>query len=163
MASERVLEEKKKIINEIKNKVKNAETIVLFDYRGLSDNDSKELRKNLRDNESDYKIYKNTLLKIALKDLDIDLDAHLEGPTAIAFSKDQLSPVKILSEFAKKHEDLKLKVGIVDGKISDQNILKELALIPSREGLYTMLAGGLIGIVKDLSVALNLYAEKKEN
>lgn len=163
MASERVLEEKKKIINEIKNKVKNAETIVLFDYRGLSDNDSKELRKNLRDNESDYKIYKNTLLKIALKDLDINLDAHLEGPTAIAFSKDQLSPVKILSEFAKKHEDLKLKVGIVDGKISDQNILKELALIPSREGLYTMLAGGLIGIVKDLSVALNLYAEKKEN
>lgn len=163
MASEKVLEEKKKIINEIKNKVKNAETIVLFDYRGLSDNDSKQLRKTLRDNESDYKIYKNTLLKIALKDLDIDLDTHLEGPTAIAFSKDQLSPVKILSEFAKKHEDLKLKIGIVDGKITDQNILKELALIPSREGLYTMLAGGLIGIVKDLSIALNLYAEKKES
>ncbi|HPE15113.1 MAG TPA: 50S ribosomal protein L10 [Bacilli bacterium] len=163
MASERVLDEKKKIVSEIKDKVKEAETVVLFDYRGLTDNESKDLRKELRDNDSDYKIYKNTLLKIALKDLDINLSEYLEGPTAIAFSTDQLSPIRVLSTFAKKHDALILKAGIVDGKVSDENVLKSLASIPSREGLYTMLAGGMIQIAKDLSIALNLYSKQKEN
>ena len=71
MASERILNAKKQVVEEIKNKVKDADTIVLFDYRGLTDNESKALRRELRDNDSDYKIYKNTLLRIALKDLDI--------------------------------------------------------------------------------------------
>lgn len=163
MASERVLDEKKKIVSEIKDKVKEAETVVLFGYRGLTDNESKDLRKELRDNDSDYKIYKNTLLKIALKDLDINLSEYLEGPTAIAFSTDQLSPIRVLSTFAKKHDALILKAGIVDGKVSDENVLKSLASIPSREGLYTMLAGGMIQIAKDLSIALNLYSKQKEN
>ena len=163
MASERVLDEKKKIVSEIKDKVKQAETVVLFDYRGLTDNESKDLRNELRDNDSDYKIYKNTLLKIALKDLDVNLNEYLEGPTAIAFSTDQLSPIRVLSTFAKKHDALIMKAGIVDGKVSDENVLKSLASIPSREGLYTMLAGGMIQIAKDLSIALNLYSEQKEN
>jgi len=161
VASEKILNAKREIVDEIKSRVSDAESIVLFDYRGLSDNESKSLRRELRDNDADYKIYKNTLLKIALRDLNIDLDQYLEGPTAIAFSKDQLSPVKVLAGFAKKNDNLELKVGIVDGKVSDTALLKQLASIPSRDGLYAMVAAGLMGIAKDLSIALNMYAEEK--
>ncbi len=163
MASERILNAKKQVVEEIKNKVKDADTIVLFDYRGLTDNETKALRRELRDNDSDYKIYKNTLLKIALKDLDINLDEHLEGPTAIAFSKDQLAPVRVLDKFSKKHDALVLKAGIVDGKVSDNALLKQLASIPSREALYAMLASGMMGIVKNLALSLDLYSKQKEN
>ena len=163
MASTKILEMKQGIVNEIKEKVKGSSTFVLFDYRGLTDEQIKNLRVALRENNSDYKVYKNTLLKIALKDLEItDLDSYLAGPTAIAFSKDQISPIKVLSDFSKKNQALVLKAGLVEGEVTDQDKLNELAKIPSREGLYTMLAGGMIAIAKDLAIALDLYAEQKE-
>lgn len=162
MPSKKVLDEKKVVVSEIKDKAANAKSIVLFDYRGLTDNDSKELRVKLKEADSDYKVYKNTLLKIAFKDLDINFDEFLEGPTAIAFSKDDIAAIKVLSDAAKKNDALVLKAGLVEGNIADQAKLKEFASIPSREGLYTMLAAGMIGLVKDLSIALNLYAEQKE-
>lgn len=163
MPSTKVLEAKKEIVDEIKNKLNNSKTVVLFDYSGLTDADSKDLRLKLKESSSDYKIYKNTLLKLAFKDLNIDLDNYLEGPTAIVFSSDDIAAIKILSDCAKTHKTLQLKAGIVEGNVSDKNKLDEFAKIPSREGLYTMLAGGMIGIVKDLSIALNLLAEQKEN
>ncbi len=163
MASTKILEAKQVVIDEIKDKVKNASTIVLFDYRGLTDNEIKDLRRKLRDNQSDYKVYKNTLMARAFADLKIDLDASLFGPSALAYSTDQIAPIKVLSEFAKKHKALILKVGVVDGEVSDDKKLTILANIPSREGLLTMLAGGMIGIVRDLAIALDLYAKEKEN
>ena len=78
-------------------------------------------------------------------------------------SSDDIAAVKILSDVAKKNEALELKAGIIEGNVQDKAKLEEFARIPSREGLYTMLAGGMIGIVKDLSIALNLLAEQKEN
>ncbi|MDD5979525.1 MAG: 50S ribosomal protein L10 [bacterium] len=163
MPSVKALEAKKQVVDEIKNKLNDSKTVVLFNYHGLTDNDSKELRIKLKDSGSDYKIYKNTLLKLALKDMNIDLDNYLEGPTAIVFSSDDLEAIKVLSKFAKTHKTLELKAGVVEGNVADTNKLKEFAAIPSREGLYTMLAGGMIAIVKDLSIALNLLAEQKEN
>ena len=163
MPSGKALEAKKQVVDEIKNKLNDSKTVVLFNYHGLTDNDSKELRIKLKDSGSDYKIYKNTLLKLALKDMNIDLDNYLEGPTAIVFSSDDLEAIKVLSKFAKTHKTLELKAGVVEGNVADTNKLKEFAAIPSREGLYTMLAGGMIQIVKDLSIALNLYTEQKEN
>ncbi len=163
MPSVKALEAKKQVVDEIKNKLNDSKTVVLFNYHGLTDNDSKELRIKLKDSGSDYKIYKNTLLKLALKDMNIDLDNYLEGPTAIVFSSDDLEAIKVLSKFAKTHKTLELKAGVVEGSVADTNKLKEFAAIPSREGLYTMLAGGMIAIVKDLSIALNLLAEQKEN
>ena len=163
MPSAKVLEEKKLVVNEIKDKVNNAKTLVLFDYRGLTDEVTKNLRTKLRETDSVYKVYKNTLLKIAFKDLGIDLDSYLEGPTAIAFSNDDVAAIKVLADVSKTNDALILKAGIVEGNIADEVKLAEFAKIPSREGLYTMLAGGLIGIVKDLSIALNLYTEQKEN
>ena len=163
MPSAKVLDEKKAIVNEIKSKVEESKTLVLFDYSGISDAVGKSLRKELRNNDSDYKIYKNTLLKLAFKDLNIDLDSYLDGPTAIAFSKDDIAAIKVLSKCAKDNSTLELKAGVVEGNVADKNALNEFAKIPSREGLYTMLAGGMIGIIKDLSIALNLYTEQKEN
>ena len=163
MANVKILEQKQKIIDEVKTRVEENNSIVLFDYRGMTDNDTKDLRIKLRENDSDYKVYKNTLLKIALKDLNIDLDSYLEGPTAIAFSNDDIAAIKVLSECSKNNSALVLKAGMVEGNVADKDKLDEFAKIPSREGLYTMLAGGMIQIVKDLSIALNLYTEQKEN
>ena len=162
MASEAALAKKQVIIDEIKDRVKNASTVVLFDYRGLTDAETKELRVKLRETNSDYKVYKNTLMARAFNELDIDLNDALTGPSAFAFSEDQVAPIKILSQFAKDHEALKLKVGIIDGEKADQAKLAEYATLPSRDELLTMLAGGMIGIVRDLSICLDLYSQQKE-
>lgn len=162
MASQKILEQKQVVIDEIKERVQGANTIVLFDYRGITDGEAKELRTKLRESGSDYKVYKNTLMARAFNDLGIDLNESLNGPSAFAFGEDQIAPIKILSDFAKDHPALVLKVGIVDGEKADQAKLAEYATIPSREGLLTMLAGGMIGIVKDLSICLDLYSQQKD-
>lgn len=162
MASEAILKQKQVVIDEIKERVQNAKTIVLFDYRGITDSEAKELRVKLRESNSDYKVYKNTLMARAFNDLDIDLNESLNGPSAFAFGEDQIAPIKVLSEFAKDHPALVLKVGIVDGEIADKAKLAEYATLPSREGLLTMLAGGMIGLVRDLSICLDLYSQQKE-
>lgn len=162
MASAKILAAKQETINEIKNNISNAATYVLFDYRGLTDGESKELRRKLRETGSDYKVYKNTLMARAFSDLNVDIDASLVGPSALAFGTDQIAPIKVLTDFAKKHQALVLKVGVVDGVISDTTELQKLASIPSREGLLTMLAGGMMQIAKDLSICLDLYAQQKE-
>lgn len=163
MASEAILKQKQGVIDEIKDRVQSAKTIVLFDYRGITDSEAKELRVKLRESNSDYKVYKNTLMARAFNDLGIDLNESLTGPSAFAYGEDQIAPIKTLAEFAKSHPALVLKVGIVDGEKADAAKLAEYATIPSREGLLTMLAGGMIGIAKDLAICLDLYSQQKEN
>jgi len=162
VANEKILAKKQEVIDEIKERVQNNATVVWFDYRGITDNEAKELRRALRSNDSDYKVYKNTLMTRALSDLNINLGEELSGPSALAFGTDQIAPIKVLSDFAKNNPALVLKVGIVDGEVSDKAKLDALSTIPSREGLLTMLAGGMIGIAKDLSICLDLYAQQKE-
>ena len=162
MASEAILKQKQAVIDEIKERVQHANTIVLFDYRGITDSEAKELRIKLRESNSDYKVYKNTLMARAFNELNIDLNESLNGPSAFAFGEDQIAPIKVLSDFAKDHPALVLKVGIVDGEKADQAKLAEYATIPSREGLLTMLAGGMMAIPRDLAIALDLYSQQKE-
>ncbi len=162
MASEKILMQKQSVIDEIKERAQNATTIVLFDYRGITDSEAKELRCKLKESNSDYKVYKNTLMARAFNDLGLDLSEGLTGPSAFAFGEDQIAPIKTLSDFAKEHPALVLKVGIVDGEKADQAKLSEYATLPSRDGLLTMLAGGMIGLVKDLSICLDLYSQQKE-
>ena len=162
MANAKILEQKSVVIDEIKEKFANAKSIVLFDPRGLKVSEVTELRRSIRESGSDYKVYKNTLAKRAIADSGLELDNYLEGPTAISFSSDELAPVKIISEFAKKHEALELKAGVVEGKVANIEELNSYAAIPSREGLLTMLAGGLMGTVRDLSICLDLYSKEKE-
>ena len=162
MASEKIIEEKKQIVKEITEKIKSSEAVILFQYQGLSVEELTDLRTKLKESSSEVKIYKNTLLKLACDELKIDINDFLEGPNALLFGTDLLEPIKVISEFAKKHKKLDIRVGILSGSVADKEIIKEYASIPSREGLLTMLAGGMIQYVKDLSIALNLYAEKKE-
>ncbi len=162
MANAKILAAKQEVIDEIKKHVEESSSIVLFDYRGITDEEAKKLRRQLRDSDADYKVYKNTLMARAFSDLNIDLGDALNGPSALAFSTDQIAPIKVLSEFAKTNEALVLKVGVVDGEVSDKEKLAKLATIPSRDGLLTMLAGGMMGIARDLSICLDLYAQQKE-
>ncbi|MBR3161140.1 MAG: 50S ribosomal protein L10 [Bacilli bacterium] len=162
MANAKIIEQKKAVVAEIKDKFDNAKSVVLFNARGLKVSEVNELRRKLRESGSEYKVYKNTLTKRAVNETDYDLASFLEGPTAISFSTDELAPVKIISEFAKNHEALEVKAGIVEGKVANVDELKEYAKIPSREGLLTMLAGGMIATVRDLSICLDLYSKEKE-
>ncbi len=162
MANAKVLEAKQKVIDEIKERVENSKSVVLFDYRGITDSEAKELRVKLRESNSDYKVYKNTLMSRAFDDLKVDVKDSLVGPSAFAYSDDQVAAIKVLTDFAKEHPALVLKVGIVDGEIADKAKLAEYAKLPSRESLLTMLAGGMIGLVRDLSICLDLYSKQKE-
>lgn len=163
MASTKVLNEKKEVVAEITEKLKNSETVIVFQYHGLTVDELSELRKSLREVNAEIKVYKNTLLKRALDDLNISLDGFLEGPNAILFGESLLEPIKAIADFAKNHEKLSIRVGIISGDVADINTINEYANIPSFEGLLTMLAGGMIQHVRDLSIGLNLYAESLEN
>ena len=162
MASSKVLEEKKAVVEEIENKIKNSESVILFTYQGLTVSELSALRRELKKADAEVCVYKNTLVKRALDDLKIDLDGFLEGPNAILFGKELLEPIKIISKFAKENEKAEIRVGIISGAKADLDAIKEYATIPSREGLLTMLAGGMIQYVKDLAIGLNMYAEKLE-
>lgn len=160
MASEKILNEKKVIVSEIIDNIKNSESVILFQYQGLTVSEMSELRSKLNEINSSVKIYKNTLLKRALDELNINMDDFLEGPNAILFGDTLLEPIKVIADFAKNHDKLNIRVGIISGDVASLETINEYASIPSREGLLTMLAGGMIQYVKDLSISLNLYAEQ---
>ncbi len=163
MASAKNLEIKKDIVSEIENSINNSESVILFQYQGLTVSDLKDLRQQLKGTDATVKVYKNTLLKRALDELNYDFDGFLEGPNAILFGKNLLEPIKVLADFAKNHDKLEIRVGIINGSVADLATINEYAAIPSREGLLTMLAAGMMEHVRNLSIALNLYAEQKEN
>ena len=162
MASSKILEQKKQVVSEIVDKLKNSESVIIFQYQGMTVEELSDLRRKLREVDSDVKVYKNTLLKRAADELKINLDDFLEGPNAILFGKTLLEPIKIISEFAKSHDKLDIRVGVISGDVADLSVIKEYASIPSREGLLTMLAGGMMQYVRDLAISLNLYAEQME-
>ena len=163
MANAKIIEQKAGVVSEIKSKFENAKSVVVFDYRGLSVAEVTDLRRKLRENGADYKVYKNTLTKRALDELNIDMAEYLAGPSAITFGTDELSIVKVIDDFAKEHNALELKAGIIEGKVAGLEDLKRYAAIPSRDMLLTMLAAGLMGTVRDLSICLDLYSKEKEN
>ena len=163
MASKKILEAKAGVVSEISEKVKASESVIIFSYQGLTVAEFTELRRNLKDANGEVKIYKNTLVRRALNDLSIGMDdAFLEGPNAIVFGETLLEPIKVLSKFAKEHEKATIRVGIISGNVASLETINEYASIPSREGLLTQLAGGMIQYVRDLSIALNLYSEQLE-
>ena len=162
MANQKIIERKAQTVSEIADKIKTSNSVVLFEYRGLTVSETNQLRKILRESDSEFKVYKNTLTKRALDNLNIDLGEHMNGPKAIAFGTDAIAPIKALSDFTKKHKALELKVGIVDGEIADENMLKELAAIPSKEGLLSMFASGLMQHARDFAICLDLHSKNLE-
>lgn len=162
MASKKILEAKQEVVNEIVNHVNDSATFVLFEYQGLSVADMTSLRRKLKETGSELKIYKNTLTKRALDSLNIDMTEELVGPKAIAFGTDTIAPIKVLADFAKDHEALQLKIGMIDGEIADTDKLKQYASIPSRDTLLTMFAAGLMSTVKDFAICLDLHSKNLE-
>ena len=162
MANPKILAAKQSVVDEITNNVKESSSFILLDNNGLSVSEAMELRRNLKNSNSELKIYKNTLIARAFKDLDIDVNDKLNGPTVVAFGKDIIEPIKAVSEFAKSHDKLVMKIGIVDGKVTELDELKKLATIPSREGLLTMFASGLLAIPRDFAICLDLHSKNLE-
>lgn len=161
MASEKILNAKKETVKEIESKL-DSKTVLLVNYQGLSVPEVDELRRKLREVNSEFKVYKNTLVNIALNNKKIDLANFMEGPNAYLFSNDIIEPIKVLSGFAKEHPALEIRAGLIDNEVVDTNTINTYATIPSMEGLLTMLAGGMMEHVRNLSIALNLYGEGLE-
>jgi Ribosomal protein L10 len=156
------IEIKQPIVDEIKSKVEGATTVVLVDYRGLNVEQDTRLRKNLREAGCEYKVYKNTLMRRAFEGTDCaQLDSLLEGPSAIAISKDDATaPIRILNNMAKEAEALEFKAAIVEGNFYDAEGVKALASIPSREELISKLLGSLQSPITNLARVLKQIAEK---
>ena len=156
------VELKQPIVQAIAEDIKDAASVVLVDYRGLTVAEDTALRKQLREAGIVYKVCKNTMMKIAFEGTDFAaLDEHLEGPSAIAISKDDATaPARILCKFAKDAKALELKAGVVEGTVYDVAGLTELSKVPSREELLSKLLGSLQSPITNLARVLNQIAEQ---
>ena len=156
------VELKQPIVQAIAEDIKYAASVVLVDYRGLTVAEDTALRKQLREAGIVYKVCKNTMMKRAFEGTDFAaLDEHLEGPSAIAISKDDATaPARILCKFAKDAKALELKAGVVEGTVYDVAGLTELSKVPSREELLSKLLGSLQSPITNLARVLNQIAEQ---
>ena len=156
------VELKQPIVQAIVDDITDAQSIVLVDYRGLTVAQDTELRKQLREAGIVYKVCKNTMMKRAFEGTDFaQLDEYLEGPSAIAISKDDATaPARIICKFAKTAQALEVKAGVVEGTVYDANGVAELSKVPSREELLSKLLGSLQSPITNLARVLNQIAEQ---
>ena len=158
-----VLSQKQAIVSEISDKMKNSDSTVVCEYRGLSVAEVTELRRNLREENVELKVYKNTMVERACEDCGFaELKDSLVGPNAFAFSSDATAPARVLAKFAKKHKALVLKSGIIEGKVVDENTIKELSLLPNRDGMLSMLLSCLQSPVSSFARVVKAVADAKE-
>jgi len=158
------IEQKKQLVEEIAEKLKNSVSTIVVDYRGLNVAEVTELRKQLREAGIEFKVYKNSLTRRAAEAVDLNgLTEVLTGPNAIAFSnEDVVAPAKILNNFAKEHEALEMKAGVIEGKVSSVEEIKALAELPSREGLLSMLLSVLQAPIRNFALVTKAVADQKE-
>ncbi len=156
------VEEKKPVIDEIKEVIKDAQSGVLVDHRGLTVEQDTQLRRELREAGVTYKVYKNTMMNFAFMGSDFgDLIQHLEGPSALAVSKtDATAPARVLGKFAKTAPKLELKGGIVEGKYYDAAGIMEISQIPSKDELLSKLLGSIQSPVANFARVMKQLAEK---
>ena len=156
------VELKQPIVAEISEVIKDAASVVLVDYRGLTVEEDTALRKQLREAGVNYKVYKNTLMNFAFKGTDFEaLAPYLNGPSAIAVSTDDATaPARILAEFAKKAKNLEIKAGVVEGDLYDAKGMQAIASIPSRDVLISKLLGSLQSPITNFARVIKQIAEK---
>lgn len=156
--------EKEEEVRRIQGNIKESSCVVLTEFRGLNVHELAELRRRLREKEVEYKVVKNTLARIAADELGLSaLNQYLTGPTALALAvEDIISPPKILFDFSKEHDALKIKGGILEGEVIDANKVRTLATLPSREELLAKLLGSMnapiAGIINVLNGPLRGFA-----
>jgi len=164
LANVKVIQAKQEAVDVVTAKLRESATTVVADYRGLNVAQVTELRKQLREAGVEFQVLKNSLVRRATAAAELsELDEVLVGPTAIAFSaEDAVAPAKILSDFAKKNDALKVKGGVVEGKVVSVEQIKALADLPSREGLLSMLLSVLQAPMRNVALAVKAVAEQKE-
>ena len=164
MASEKIINQKKEEVSALAAKMKDAKIILLTDYRGINVEDVTNLRTQLRNTNSEYKVIKNNITKRALAECGIEgLEDKLTGPTAVIISnEDYLEPAKAIYKFSKDNDYYKIKGGVVEGKVMTAEEIITLAKLPSKETLLSMLAGALLGNISKLAVALDQVKVQKE-
>ncbi len=156
------VELKQTIIQEIASQVDGAQSVVVVDYRGLNVAEDTELRKGMREAGIVYKVYKNTMMQRAFEGTDFEqLESVLEGPSAIAISKDDATaPARILAKYGKTMQAIEIKAGIVEGEFYDADAMMTIAAIPSREELLAKLFGSLQSPITNFARVMNQLAEK---
>ena len=157
------VELKKPVVEEIAENIKDAQSVVLVHYSGITVEADTALRKELREAGITYKVYKNTMMNFAFKGTDCEpLTQHLEGPNAIAISKDDATaPARIISKYTKTVPTLKMLAGVVEGGYYDESGVNALASVPSREELLGKLLGSIQSPITNLARVLNQVAEAK--
>jgi large subunit ribosomal protein L10 len=164
MANLKIVEKKQELVEEITTKFRESQTSVVVDYRGLSVSELTTLRKQLRDEGIEFKVYKNSMSRRAAEAADVaEINDTLVGPTAIAFSNnDVVAPARILNDFAKTNENLEIKGGIIEGKVASLEQIKELADLPNYEGMVSMLLSVLQAPIRNFAYVTKAIAEQKE-
>ncbi|EGO8079370.1 50S ribosomal protein L10 [Enterococcus faecalis] len=162
--SEAAIAKKETLVQAAAEKFESAASVVIVDYRGLTVEEVTNLRKQLRDAGVEMKVIKNSTLSRAAKKVGLDgLDEVFTGPTAVAFSNDDVvAPAKIIDEFAKDAKALEIKGGVIEGKVSSVEQITALAKLPNREGLLSMLLSVLQAPVRNVAYAVKAVAEKNE-
>lgn len=156
------VELKAPIVEEISGYIKDAQSVVLVDYRGLTVEQDTKLRKACRENDIIYKVYKNTMMNFAFKGTDFEgLAPYLEGPSAVAIStKDATAPARVMGKFAKEADALEIKGGVVEGTVYDAKGIAEIASIPSREELLSKLLGSMQSPIANFARVMQQLADK---
>ncbi len=165
MASEKILIQKKQLVEEISAKLKDAASIVLVDYIGINVADDTNLRSELREAGVEYIVVKNSILKYAFENAGLnDFLPELKGSTAVAISKeDAIAPAKVLQKYSDKLKKIfNIKIGTVEGKICTTEELKAIATLPSRETLIAQVAGSFNSIIASFARAISEVAKQKD-
>lgn len=164
MPSEKVLQQKKEMVEQLTEKLSKAVSGVFVSYAGLSVEEDTKLRNELREAGVEYKVVKNTLVKFAADSLGMqELDPALNGPTSLALSYDDVvAPARVLNKYVKNHEGFDFKAGFVEGKIMSLDEIKAMADLPSKEVLLTRTVVGLNAPIQKLAMAVKAIADKKE-
>lgn len=141
----------------IKEDIQDISAMWVVDYRGLTVKQIQELRRNIRESQASIKVYKNTLMKIAINELELpNMDEVLKGPSAFVIShEDPVSSAKVIRDFAKDNDALEIKGGIMDGNFVDAEGVKAIASLPSREEVYAQIASMISGVARGLAVSIN--------
>ena len=157
------VEEKKPIVQEIKDNLDGAKSVVLVDYLGLTVEQDTKLRREARENGVIYKVYKNTMVNLAIEGTEFaDLAKDLEGPTAVAISKDDATaPARVVANFAKTAKKLELKSGVVEGTYYDASGISTIASISSRDALVSKFLGSIQSPITNFARVINQVAEQK--
>jgi len=167
-------QEKEEMLQMLKEKMQSSQVIILSNYKGLNVEAMTKLRRKLRESGSEIKVAKNTITKLAAKEVGLeDINPYLEGPVALTFGfEDPVSPAKALNDFAREYKQFEIKAAILEGRVIDVKGIKALADLPSREVLLAKVLGGmqapmygfagaLQGLLRNLVYVLDAVREKK--